>query len=43
MPVLAAGAARPGQAARHPVACLMHEPGSGHSEAPAGAPEGVAA
>jgi peptide/nickel transport system ATP-binding protein len=43
MPVLAAGAVRPGQAARHPVACLMHEPGSGHSEAPAGEPAAVTA
>ena len=25
---------RPGAAVPHPVACLMHEPGSGHSEAP---------
>ena len=35
MPVLAAGAARAGQAIAHPVACLMYESGSGHSQAPA--------
>ena len=37
MPVLAAGAARAGQATAHPVACLMYESGSGHSQAPAAA------
>ena len=34
VPVLAAGVVGAGQAELHPVACLMHESGSGHSRAP---------